>query len=424
MPVSYSRVQLTDSIGYSEILDSKLKTNTICIQFFQPMKKDMAAKTALAFSLLSVSNAKYPSMEALAEKIDTLYGMSLSSGVSKFGDFQSPSITISTIADRYALHQEPLLQEMLDILLTSLLQPNCKNGCFTDFEFQIKQKDLLDTIEAEINEKRAYATAQALETAFQDEPAALSCYGKKEDVEQLDTRNTYEAYLQVLHHAPAEIYFVGAESDPRVKETLLHALSQIERVEIPACQFLTPSPAKAEPATVIEPLPVNQSKMVLALKSDCSNRYAMQMMNYILGGMPSSKLFANVRETLSLCYYCSSAYLAAKQTLVISSGVEHDNLEKAKTEILRQLTAIQEGNITDTELESAKMSVYNTLNGIGDTPTSYLSWYQGCYYRNEYLEIEETLRHYEAVTKEDIQNAARSLVLDTVYIMDTKEEEA
>lgn len=118
MPVSYSRVQLTDSIGYSEILDSKLKTNTICIQFFQPMKKDMAAKTALAFSLLSVSNAKYPSMEALAKKIDTLYGMSLSSGVSKFGDFQSPSITISTIADRYALHQEPLLQEMLDILLT------------------------------------------------------------------------------------------------------------------------------------------------------------------------------------------------------------------------------------------------------------------------------------------------------------------
>lgn len=102
MPVSYSRVQLTDSIGYSEILDPKLKTNMIRIQFFQPMKKDTAAKTALAFSLLAVSNAKYPSMEALAEKLDTLYGITLSSGVTKFGDFQSPGITISTIADRYA----------------------------------------------------------------------------------------------------------------------------------------------------------------------------------------------------------------------------------------------------------------------------------------------------------------------------------
>lgn len=424
MPVSYSRVQLTDSIGYSEILDPKLKTNMIRIQFFQPMKKDTAAKTALAFSLLAVSNAKYPSMEALAEKLDTLYGITLSSGVTKFGDFQSPGITISTIADRYALHQEPLLQEMLNILLTCLLEPNCKDSCFTDLEFQIKQKDLLDTIEAEINEKRAYATAKALETAFQNEPAALSCYGKKDDVEQLDPCSTYEAYLQVLHHAPAEIYFVGAESDPCVKETLLAALSQIERANIPVYQFLTPSPAKTEPATVIEPLPVNQSKMVLALKSDCSNRYAMQMMNYILGGMPSSKLFANVRETLSLCYYCSSSYLAAKRTLVISSGVEHDNLEKAKTEILRQLTAIQEGNITDTELNSAKMSIYNTLNGIGDTPSSYLSWYQKCYYWNDFVEPSETLQRYHAVTKEDIMAAARSLVLDTVYIMDTKKEEA
>ncbi len=424
MPVSYSRIQLTDSIGYSEILDSKLKTNTIRIQFFQPMKKDTAAKTALAFSLLSVSNAKYPSMEALAKKLDTLYGITLSSGVSKFGDFQSPSITISTIADRYALHQEPLLQEMLNILLTCLLQPNCKDGCFTDLEFQIKQKDLLDTIEAEINEKRAYATTKALETAFQNEPAAFSCYGKKEDVAQLDTRNTYEAYLQILHHAPAEIYFVGAESDPRVKETLQAALSQINRTHVPVYQFLTPSPAKIEPVTVVEPLPVNQAKMVLALKSNCQNRYAMQLMNYILGGMPSSKLFANVRETLSLCYYCSSAYLTPKQTMVISSGVEHDNLEQAKTEILRQLTAMQEGDITDTELESAKMSIYNTLHGIGDTAGSYLTWYQGCYLRNEYLTPEETMQHYRDLTKTDVMEAARSLTLDTVYIMDTKKEEA
>ena len=101
---------------------------------------------------------------------------------------------------------------MTDLLLTCLLQPNCVADGFTEFEFQTKQKDLLDTIEAEINEKRAYATAQALETAFQNEPAALSCYGKKEDVLALTPQNTLAAYREVLHTAPAEIYFVGAES--------------------------------------------------------------------------------------------------------------------------------------------------------------------------------------------------------------------
>ena len=106
--------------------------------------------------------------------------------------------------------------------------------------------------------------------------------------------------------------------------------------------------------------------MVLVLKSDCDNRYVMQMVSYILGALPSSKLFANVREKMSLCYYCSSSYSTPKQAMIISSGVEHDNLEKAKAAILEQLTAIQNGDISDAELESARMSIYNTLNGIHD----------------------------------------------------------
>lgn len=185
---------------------------------------------------------------------------------------------------------------MTDLLLTCLLQPNCVADGFTEFEFQTKQKDLLDTIEAEINEKRAYATAQALETAFQNEPAALSCYGKKEDVLALTPQNTLAAYREVLHTAPAEIYFVGAESQPMLLEKLKAALTPIDRPNVPSYTFHVPSPAKAEPVTVVEPLPVNQAKMVLVLKSDCDNRYVMQMVSYILGALPSSKLFANVRE--------------------------------------------------------------------------------------------------------------------------------
>lgn len=424
MPVSYNRISLTDSIGYSEILDPKLKTNTLRIQFFHPLEKESAAKSALAFSLLTTSNAVYPSMEELAKKLDTLYGISLTSGVTKFGDFQTCGITVRTIADRYALHQEPLLQEMTDLLLTCLLQPNCVADGFTEFEFQTKQKDLLDTIEAEINEKRAYATAQALETAFQNEPAALSCYGKKEDVLALTPQNTLAAYREVLHTAPAEIYFVGAESQPMLLEKLKAALTPLNRPNVPSYTFHVPSPAKAEPVTVVEPLPVNQAKMVLVLKSDCDNRYVMQMVSYILGALPSSKLFANVREKMSLCYYCSSSYSTPKQTMIISSGVEHDNLEKAKTAILEQLTAIQNGDISDAELESARMSIYNTLNGIGDTPGSHINWYQGCYYWNNYHTPEDSLKQYLAITKEDITKAARTLKLDTVYIMDTKKEEA
>ena len=424
MTTSYQRIPLSDAIAFSEILDPKLKTNSLRIQFLQPLSEENAAACGLGGSLIASSSKAYPSNAIMNRKLHMLYGADLSCSISKMGDVQVITLRTSSIADRYALHQEPLLQEMTDLLLTCLLQPNCVADGFTEFEFQTKQKDLLDTIEAEINEKRAYATAQALETAFQNEPAALSCYGKKEDVLALTPQNTLAAYREVLHTAPAEIYFVGAESQPMLLEKLKAALTPIDRPNVPSYTFHVPSPAKAEPVTVVEPLPVNQAKMVLVLKSDCDNRYVMQMVSYILGALPSSKLFANVREKMSLCYYCSSSYSTPKQAMIISSGVEHDNLEKAKTAILEQLTAIQNGDISDAELESARMSIYNTLNGIGDTPGSHINWYQGCYYWNNYHTPEDSLKQYLAITKEDITKAARTLKLDTVYIMDTKKEEA
>ena len=71
-----------------------------------------------------------------------------------------------------------------------------------------------------------------------------------------------------------------------------------------------------------------------------------------------------------------------------------------------------------------RLPFWNTLNGIGDTPGSHINWYQGCYYWKNYHTPEDSLKQYLAITKEDITKAARTLKLDTGYIMDTKKEEA
>lgn len=423
MPVSYKRIPLSDSIGYTEILDSKFKTNTIRVSFFQPMEKETAAARALAFSLLSVSNQEYPSMAALSRKVNSLYGASLSSGVSKIGDLQCASVFLSIIDSAYALEQEDLVKEMLDLLLTTLFKPNALKDSFIEFEFQIKRKDLLDTIEAEINEKRSYAIAQAMETAYVEEPAALSCYGTKEDALKLTPQIAYAVYQETLRTAPVEIYFVGSKPQPQVQEALQNAFAAVPRTNIVPCTFTAPSPLKPEPVTVIEPLPVNQCKMVLAFKYDCTDRFAIILMNSIFGGTSSSKLFANVREKLSLCYYCASRNAASKCSLVVDCGVERENVEKAKTEILHQLQDMQQGNFTEEDIENARMSIYNSIRGVGDTASSYIAWYESGYQKNEILTTAETIARYAACTKEQIIEAANSVKLDTIYIMDIKEQE-
>ena len=54
---------------------------------------------------------------------------------------------------------------------------------FDSTSFSIRKNDLLDKIEAEINNKRGYAISKASEIAFKGEPAECSCYGKKENAE-------------------------------------------------------------------------------------------------------------------------------------------------------------------------------------------------------------------------------------------------
>ncbi|HCA71536.1 MAG TPA: insulinase family protein, partial [Ruminococcaceae bacterium] len=60
-------------------------------------------------------------------------------------------------------------------------------------------------------------------------------------------------------------------------------------------------------------------------------------MNTIFGGTPNGKLFLNVREKMSLCYYCGSGYHAASGLLFVQSGVEFANMAKAEKAILEQL---------------------------------------------------------------------------------------
>ena len=129
----------------------------------------------------------------------------------------------------------------------------------------------------------------------------------------------------------------------------------------------------------------------------------------------------NVREKLSLCYYCACRTVASKGALMVDIGVEYANIDKARDEILRQLDEIRNGNITDEELQSAMMSLDNALTQIGDTPSSYSGWYFERLCDGKMVTPMEQLELYKNVTKERIIEAAGTLTLDSVYLMLSKE---
>ena len=421
MTISHKRIQLSNRIGFSEILDPKQKTNTLWICFFQPLSSETASACALAGDLITSTNAVYPTNAAMNRKLHLLYNANLNASVSKQGDLQIISLRASAIADNYALHGEAVFDTLTEIMLDCLQKPNVTDGAFDAEEFRVKQADLLDAIDNEINEKRTYAIRQAQKTAYKDEPAALSFYGTREQAQALTPDSVYAAFQNMLCTAKVEIFFVGPQAKPSLVDKFRTVFQSFKGAATAPVSFLTPSPVKAEPAIIRETLPVNQCKMVMVWKTTSQNRYATKMASLILGGTPSSKLFANVREKMSLCYYCAANYAEYKQTLFVDSGIETANIEKTKTAILDQLHAICDGDITDDEIQNVRMALHNSFCGVGDTPSSHIGWYlTQLSYGTDHTPQEEEAQ-FQKVTKEEIIAAAKSMQLDTIYTMDCSE---
>ncbi len=421
--MKYNRSEFAGNIGFSSVIDSKFKTSSLSVRFITKLSSDKAADYAVGAGVLTSSNSEYKTYAELNKKMSSLYGAALSSSAKKRGDLQILSINSSWINSCYAIDGEDIDAEMLDIICGCVFAPNARGGSFDKESFDITKKDLLDKIESEINNKRGYALSKAAELAFRGEPAENSCYGTKESALKVTQESAYSAYEEMLRTAQVEIFYIAPKENSAVEERFRDEFARILR-DSEKNEFRSISPLKNEVVTESEELPVNQCKMVMNFKTDSDDKYAVKLLSTVFGETPVSKLFMNVREKLSLCYYCASRYVSSKGALMVDSGVERSNLDKAKDEILRQLDEIRNGNISDEQLSSAMLSIDNSLTAVGDTPSSYIGWYFERFCDNKIVTPQEQLELYKAVTKERIIKAAQSVKLDSIYIMLNKEAEA
>ena len=178
---------------------------------------------------------------------------------------------------------------------------------------------------------------------------------------------------------------------------------------------------------VEEEMDVTQGKLVLGFRlGECMEEPdipALYVFNAVYGSGATSKLFMNVREKLSLCYYASSAVYPHKGIMLVSSGIEFDKLDAARDEILAQLDSVRRGEITDDELRSAKKSVASDLRAVQDS----IGELEGFYLSQAIDGLDygpaELAALAEDVTKEDVQAIAESIECDLIYFLKGSGEE-
>jgi len=399
--------------------DTRFKQGCLSFQLVRQMNQAEAAMNAILPAVLLRGTKNCPDLRSITEHLDELYGASVSALVRRVGDYQNTGIFCGFMDDRFALPGDRVLENVIGFLGEVLLDSPLEEGGFLRAFVESEKKNLIATIESELNDKRTYSMNRLLRIMCAGDSFGLPRLGEISQVTAIDPVGLYTHYRKILRESPIEIFYVGSGAPEQVAQLLKPLLSRLER----ACIPLAPQTAfhPCEKQDVVETMEVSQGKLCMGFTTPITNRDeqfpAMQLMNTILGAGMTSKLFMNVREKLSLCYFVGSGYYGTKGIVTVSAGIDFDKEELTRAEILRQLEACRQGEISELELRSAKEAVLSSLRATHDSPGAIEGYYATAALSGLRFSHSGYMAAVEAVTVEDVVACAKQLQLHTTYFL-------
>ena len=251
--------------------------------------------------------------------------------------------------------------------------------------------------------------------------------GSEERAAAITGEALYARYQDLLRTAPVYLYYCGSADIERVEAAFRSALAGLpegDRRAIPATR-LVEAPA-GEVRRASEAMDVTQGKLVLGFRAGRRYRTLEEvaratLFNAVFGGSTNSKLFLNVREKLSLCYFASASLAMTKGVMLVYSGVEFANFQRAEEEILSQLRACREGNITPEELEAARLSAVSSFRAALDAQGRLEEYWLNRFFSGTDFPPEELAEAISRVTLEEVVEVAKAIRLDTIFTLTGKE---
>ncbi len=399
--------------------DKRFKQGFLSLQFVRPMDREEAALNALIPAVLLRGSKNTPDMRAITLRLDDLYGASVGTSVRRIGDHHAVGLCCGFICDKFAMEGDKILQPMVEFLRELLLEPVTENGAFLPEYVESEKKNLIATIAAQRNDKRAYAAARLFANMCREDSFGIPRLGEIAQVKKITPQSAYAHYRKILSESRADIFYVGEAEPEKVAALIMPIFRNIDRNYVNLPEQTPFHPCGGGEFT--ETMDVAQGKLCMGFATpitlDSPDFAAMQVCNSLFGGGMTSKLFMNVREKMSLCYDIGSTYYGSKGIITVSAGIDCAQEQVTRREIRQQLDAICRGEITQQELTAAKQGLISGLRGIHDTPGSIENYYATAAVSGLSLTPAEYIRAVEQVQLEQVCRVAKTLYLDTVFFL-------
>lgn len=403
-------------IKIHKITTSKFKTNLISIFLTTKLERKDITKKALILEILKRGTKNLKTQEEISIKLEELYGAELNCGVDKLGDDHIFKFYIESLNDKYAYKKEDILLRSINLLFDIVFDPVVENGRFNEEYFKSEKENLRQKIEAKKDNKSAYAYTRCIETMYKDQPYGLYSYGYSEDLDKITNKELYETYLNIIKNCKIDI-FASGDFTEEIDSIIEKNIEKLNAREVEQFYIETEEKPGAIEKVVKEKMDISQGKLVIGLDVLENDNSAISVYNAILGGGANSKLFQNVREKASLAYSAGSMYIKQKRNIIIRSGIEIENYDKALEIIEKQIEDMRQGEFSDKDIQNAKELIIASIKSMQDEQDSEISYYFGRELMRENIDTEKDIAKIEQVTKEQIVKIAKSVQVNTIYFL-------
>ncbi|MFV0479474.1 MAG: EF-P 5-aminopentanol modification-associated protein YfmF [Anaerorhabdus sp.] len=390
---------------------AQFKDVTVSVRFLNTVEHCDNTSRFFLSQLLSDRCVKYPSKLEVTQQLDQLYGATLYGDNFFTGLAHTLEIRCTAINEKFT--QEALLEKQLQFLSSFIFEPILDDYMF--FE-EIKERLILMVSSFQDN-PASYASNQAQQQL--NSLLSLKSIPSIKDIEEMTLDNLKTSYLQLIQNEKIDFLILGDVDENQLQPLLKSYFPLTDRpdTQLPIVFACPPLATK----TIIENKEVQQSHLLMLYSTKTTIldpfHFPLLVGNSILGGLPSSHLFQEIREKRSLCYSIYSSYESFDGLIKIQTAISKENIEEVQTLIQHQISRIQHGDFDFELLNASKKMLINSLMGLNDYQKRILNHH----YNNRLLgkdrALEDLIQAISSVSKEDIVAAFNSLHLNLVYAL-------
>ena len=313
-------------------------------------------------------------------------------------------------AKEYASYYIKVLDEHVP-LAVDLLTDIVRRPAFAADEIEREKKVILEEIKMVEDTPDDLVHELFTQHFWEGHPLARPILGSRETVESLN-RDTLEHYFGGAYVASnMVISAAGNLEHARVRDLIERTFGDLSARGEPFSE----APPQVSPQVVTRTKELEQSHICLGTNSypqSHSDRYVSYILNTVLGGSMSSRLFQNIREKRGLAYSVFSGLSAYRDAgnITIYAGCANEAVGEVVDLCVEELKGLKRTPVPDSELRRAKDHLKGSLMLSLENTASRMSHLarQEIYFERHFG-LDETLSGVEAVTAEDIQRVATDL---------------